>query len=93
MITYAVKRINNLESLSEDLLKLGTRHSQYGVTTDHYPQVAASLLWTLETFFNDSKFSCKDFILQSSGWSPESTQAWTLFYTSIANSMLNIREQ
>ena len=48
MISLAVSRLNQLETLAPAIQDLGTRHAGYGVKDEHYDTVGAALLWTLE---------------------------------------------
>ncbi len=56
MIQYAVKKIRKLDDIRDDLVKSGVQHVKYGVKEEYYPHVAAALLWTLETYFQQSNF-------------------------------------
>ena len=48
MISAAVGKLNDLETLVPILQQLGKRHVGYGVVPEHYAVVGASLLKTLE---------------------------------------------
>lgn len=74
MITVAVRSLNRLESILEDVQALGARHGEYGVQDDHYDTVAAALLWTLSQALGD-EFDAR---LEA---------AWTNVYTILASAM------
>lgn len=47
VIEWVVNRVDRVEEIDTELQELGSKHKDYGVTTDHYAQVGAALLWTL----------------------------------------------
>lgn len=75
MLQSCIDSLGRFEELRPQLRELGFRHVQYGVTPDHYPQVAAALTWSLaqalETQFDR-----------------ETREAWTVVITAIAEEML-----
>jgi hemoglobin-like flavoprotein len=74
MITFAVSKLNNLESVISDVKALGTRHKGYGVKDEHYNDVASALLWTLEQALGTK-------------WNDEVKEAWTALYMTLAGIM------
>ena len=74
MITVAVRSLDHLETIVEDVRKLGIRHKGYGVKDEHYDTVATALLWTLEQALGDEF----DDILKT---------AWVKVYTILADAM------
>lgn len=74
MISFAVSKLNNLESVINDVKALGTRHKGYGVKDEHYNDVATALLWTLEQALGKK-------------WNDEVKEAWTALYMTLAGIM------
>jgi hemoglobin-like flavoprotein len=72
MVVMALDRIDTLLPMIRDM---GRRHAGYGVSDEHYSQVGAALLWTLETGLGDN-------------WSDEAALAWTLAYQLLADTMI-----
>jgi hemoglobin-like flavoprotein len=80
IITFAVKKLNNLGEVVGDVQALGRRHGKYGVQPSHYVIVADSLLWTLEKGLGDD-------------WNEEVKQAWTRLYTILAEIMMKASKE
>lgn len=74
LITFAVSKLKNIDSIISDVQALGTRHKGYGVKDEHYNDVASALLWTLEQGLGDR-------------WNNEVKQAWTDLYVTLAGVM------
>ena len=74
MITMAVKGLDNLDQLVPAVQELGKRHVGYGVTAEHYDTVGAALLDTLAAGLGEA-------------FTPETKEAWTLTYTTLADVM------
>jgi hemoglobin-like flavoprotein len=74
LITFAVRKVNNLEEIANDVKALGTRHKGYGVKDEHYNDVASALLWTLEQGLGNQ-------------WNDEVKEAWTTLYVTLAGVM------
>lgn len=74
MITMAVKGLDNLDQLVPAVQGLGQRHVGYGVKAEHYDTVGAALLDTLAAGLGDE-------------FTPETKEAWTLTYTTLADVM------
>ncbi|MEM7375456.1 MAG: globin family protein [Bacteroidota bacterium] len=74
MLVVAVKGLSNLDRLVPVLQNLGRRHVSYGVTDDHYTDVGAALLGTLEAGLGDD-------------FTEEVRQAWTDVYGVMAQTM------
>jgi len=72
MVVMALDRIDTLLPMIRDM---GRRHAGYGVSDEHYGQVGAALLWTLQTGIGDD-------------WSDEAAQAWALAYQLLADTMM-----
>jgi hemoglobin-like flavoprotein len=74
MIGMAVRQLAQPAALLPMLRLLGARHHGYGVTTRHYDQVGAALLWTLQMGLGER-------------FTPELREAWTETYGLIAGAM------
>jgi len=80
MITVAVKGLDNLGELVPAVQKLGERHNTYGVKAEHYDFVGSALLDTLEKGLGDA-------------FTPETKEAWTITYTTLAGVMIEAQEK
>jgi hemoglobin-like flavoprotein len=74
-INMVVVSLDRIDSLLPMIRDMGLRHAGYGVRDEHYGQVGAALLWTLETGLGDN-------------WSDEAAMAWTLAYQLLADTMI-----
>ena len=74
MITMAVKGLDKLDELVPAVQGLGKRHVGYGVKAEHYDTVGAALLDTLAVGLGEE-------------FTPETKEAWTLTYTTLADVM------
>jgi len=74
MIGIVVNNLTRLETILIAITRLGQKHVTYGVQDQHYDTVAQALLWTLEQGLGDS-------------WNPETQEAWTVAYTTLAGVM------
>ena len=75
MLGYIVSKLDNLDSLKDEIARLAQRHVKYGVTDEHFTLVGRALLWTLETGLQDK-------------WNKDIQIAWTLCYTTLAEAMM-----
>jgi len=73
-LALVVASFDRLESLVPTLHALGRRHARYGVREEHYRQVGAALLWTLERGLGDA-------------WSEEAEEAWSQAYAFVSGVM------
>ena len=80
MLVYAVARLNEPDSLIDDLTQLAHRHVRYGVQDRHYDLVGEALLWTLEQGLGNA-------------WTEETKNAWVACYTLLATVMITATEQ
>ena len=76
MLASAVAGLSNLQNLVPILQGLGQRHATYGVQDEHYNDVGAALLATLEAGLGDD-------------FTPEVKQAWTEVYGVMAKTMID----
>jgi hemoglobin-like flavoprotein len=74
MITFVVKKLNNLGEVVNDVKQLGERHAKYNVKPEHYATVASALLWTLEKGMG-------------SNWTNDHKEAWVAAYTILSTTM------
>lgn len=77
MLSSMVSRLDNIESLQQDIQNMGLRHKGYGVQAKHYEMVGAALLWTLEQGLG-------------SDWDEATAEAWASCYGIIANGMMTV---
>jgi len=75
MLSYLVNRLDNLQALQEEVVRLAQRHSGYGAKKEHYHFIGDTLMWSLE------KNLGKD-------WTPETKEAWMLTYAFISDLMI-----
>jgi len=74
MLDLIVKRLDNLEPLTEEIRAMASRHIDYGVKQKHYKQVGEALIWTLQSGLG------KD-------WNAEVEKAWLTCYNELTNVM------
>ncbi len=75
MLASALSLLEKPEELTGVLEDLGSRHVAYGVRTEHYGTVGEALLLMLSSVLG-------------SEFDPQTRQAWTALYQSIAETML-----
>src|SRR5262249_29406241 len=75
MVTYIVTRLQNLESVTQEIRSLAQRHNKYGTQPAHYAVVGECLLWTLEHGMAEK-------------WNQETKDAWTAAYAILSNAMI-----
>ncbi len=80
MLSFVISKLDNLESIIEEVGKLAKRHIKYGVDAKHYQPVGAALLWTLEQGLG-------------SNWNEEVKTSWTLCYVTLSNAMIEACEE
>ncbi|MBL0357163.1 MAG: hemoglobin [Chitinophagaceae bacterium] len=80
MLTSIVGRLDQLDTLTDEIAAMAQRHVQYGVRPAHYKLAGNALLWTLE------KGLGKD-------WNSEVKEAWQTCYTLLSNTMINASSQ
>ena len=74
MLAVALSLTERLEVLEAELLKLGARHTTYGVRDEHYSTVGTAMLDMLAEVLGDA-------------FTPATRQAWSDFYTFTADTM------
>lgn len=80
MLTYVVSRLDKLDTIIEDVQKLGIRHNKYGTEPEHYAVVGECLLETLEDGLG-------------ADWNNGLKKAWSTAYGILANAMIQAQEQ
>jgi hemoglobin-like flavoprotein len=74
-LAAVVDGLGNIETVLPAASALARRHLDYGVKPDHYKQVGAALLWTLERGLGES-------------WSSELAAAWSAAYGTLSRYMI-----
>ncbi|MCB0679111.1 MAG: hypothetical protein KDC30_20580 [Saprospiraceae bacterium] len=77
MLSSMVARLDDLESLQQELTELARRHLGYGVLPKHYAMVGEALLWTLERGLG-------------SDWDEATAEAWATCYGLIGGHMSKV---
>lgn len=75
-----VANCGNLDPVLPTLRGLGRDHRKFAVHAEHYPQVGASLLATLEYFSGDA-------------WTPELAEQWAAAYGLVSTTMIAAAEE
>ncbi|NNF77020.1 MAG: hemin receptor [Rhizobiales bacterium] len=75
-LNLAVINAHSLNTVAPQLEAIGRRHASYGVKNSHYEAVGQALVWTLEQDLG-------------SAFIDDVRNAWTDFYTLVANTMMN----
>jgi len=78
-LVLLVQNLHKPEVLKDYLMGLGARHVHYGVTKEHYPMVAETLLTVMEEFAGEL-------------WTDEVAQAWANILNTVATIMLETYE-
>ncbi len=78
-LSFIISKLNKLEDIVSEVVKLSKRHVQYGVQRGHYIIVGEALLWTLEKGLGEN-------------WNDELEQAWAACYNILSNAMINAAE-
>jgi hemoglobin-like flavoprotein len=76
---FVISKLDKLEDIIEEVVKLARRHVPYGVKPAHYAVVGDALLWTLEKGLGEN-------------WNEELKQAWTDCYAILSTAMINAAE-
>lgn len=80
ILDHVVEKLDALDDIVENIVKLAHRHENYGVKPGHYTLVGEALLWTLERELEDQ-------------WNDELKFAWTMCYVSISTAMLQAMKE
>lgn len=80
MLNSIVIRLDDMESLSEEIAAMAYRHAGYGVKPHHYTLVGNALLWTLKQGLGRE-------------WTAELEDAWIACYTTLADLMMQAEKK
>ncbi|HVU57153.1 MAG TPA: globin domain-containing protein [Puia sp.] len=80
IMDHVIEKIDALDDIVENIVKLAHRHDTYGVKPEHYTRVGEALLWTLERELADE-------------WDDELKFAWTMCYVTISTAMLQAMKE
>ncbi|HEY8968626.1 MAG TPA: globin domain-containing protein [Puia sp.] len=75
ILDHVIEKLDSLDDIVENIVKLAQRHETYGVKPEHYTLVGEALLWTLERELGDE-------------WNDGLKFAWTMCYVTISTAML-----
>lgn len=75
MLTVVIRGLNDLDKIVPAAETLAVRHVDYGVKSEHYGKVGASLLRTLKKGLGDD-------------FTPEVENAWTSIYSALSTVMI-----
>jgi len=75
ILDHVIEKLDSLDDIVENIVKLAQRHESYGVKPEHYTLVGEALLWTLKRELGDE-------------WDDDLKFAWTMCYVSISTAML-----
>ena len=76
ILDHVIEKLDALEEIVENIVKLAQRHNNYGVKPEHFADMGEAFLWTLERSLGEN-------------WNDELKEAWTLCYVRISSAMLN----
>lgn len=76
MLSYVIGKLDRLEDVVDEVVKLSQRHVGYGVKEGHYAVVGDAFLWTLEKGLGED-------------WNEELKQAWAECYDILSSAMIN----
>ena len=79
MINYVIGKLDKLNTIVDEVTKLGRKHIRYGVKPEHYVIVGNALFWTLEKGLAEK-------------WDEEVKNAWTECYGILSNAMITAAE-
>ena len=80
MIDFAVKGIDEPDTILPTIRDLGKRHVGYGVKEEYYDTVGEALLWTLEQGLGES-------------FTPEARDAWAEAYKLLSGVMVDVARE
>ena len=79
MLSYVISKLDKLEEIMDEVVKLAQRHTHYGVKEEHYTAVGTALLGTLEKGLGEH-------------WNDEVRLAWTEVYSTLAVAMMTVQK-
>lgn len=75
MLSSIIMSLDQIESVSSDIVAMAKRHTGYGVKPAHYDMVGSALIWTLQKGLGAE-------------WNQEVESAWNSCYQSLADTMI-----
>ncbi len=79
MISVIVSRLDNMETITNEIAAMARRHVEYGTRPAHYKMVGSALLWTLEKGLGNE-------------WNEKMKEAWITCYQLLADTMISASE-
>jgi len=76
ILDHVIEKLDALDEIVDNIVKLAQRHDGYGVRPEHFVEVGEALLWTLGKSLGEK-------------WDNELKEAWTLCYVKISSAMMN----
>jgi len=76
ILDHIVEKLDALDEIVENIVKLAQRHDSYGVRPEHFVEVGEALLWTLGKSLGER-------------WNDELKEAWTVCYVRLSAIMMN----
>ena len=76
ILDHVIEKLDALDEILENIVKLSQRHDGYGVKPEHFAEVGEALLWTLGKSLGER-------------WNEEVKEAWTLCYVKLSSTMMN----
>lgn len=80
MLSYIINKLDRLEDIVDEIVKLSRRHMHYGVKEEHYSAVGEALLWTLGQGLGEK-------------WSEELSEAWSICYGILSSAMIDAAQE
>ena len=78
-LSYVINKLDKLDDIATEVVKLAKRHVNYGVKEEHYTAVGLALIWTLRRALADD-------------WNEELQDAWLLCYNTLSSAMIDASE-
>ena len=76
IMDHIIEKLDAMDEIVENIVKLARRHDEYGVKPEHFVNVGEALLWALEKSLGNK-------------WNKELKEAWTLCYVNLSAAMMN----
>ena len=80
MLSMVVSKLDNLDSIINDVKQLAKRHDRYGAQPEHYAVVGETLIKTLKMGLAEK-------------WTTEIEQAWIAAYTILSGAMIEAQRE
>jgi hemoglobin-like flavoprotein len=75
ILSYVINKLEKLDDIATEVVKLARRHVNYGVREEHYTAVGLALIWTLKHALGDD-------------WNEPLQEAWVLCYNTLSAAMI-----